>query len=137
MVSPPILLGLGTMVFWGLWAVFARVATRSLLPETAMVISYGTSVPVVLAYIALQQKSVSLSIDGVVFALIAGIFAAFGAVCFYAGLSYGQTAIVTTIGALYFLVAAVLSAFLFGESLGLKEVFGVMFAVLAVVLFTL
>lgn len=136
MVSPAVLFGLGTMVFWGLWAIFAKVATRSLLPETAMVISYGASVPIVLAYIAVQEKTVSLSADGVAFALLAGLFGAIGGVCFYAGLSHGRTAIVTTVGALYFLVAALLGVVFFGESIGLEEVAGIGFAVLAVVLFS-
>lgn len=136
MVSPALLFALGTMVFWGLWAIFAKVATRSLLPETAMVISYAASVPIVLTYIAVQEKNISLSISGVGFALLAGLFGAIGGVCFYAGLSHGRTAVVTTVGALYFIVAASLGVVFLGESIGLREIAGMGFAIAAVVLFS-
>jgi uncharacterized membrane protein len=70
----------------------------------------------------------------VAFAGLAGVFAGAGAVAFYAGLAEGNSAVVTTVSALYFVVAALLGVAVLGESLGLRDVAGVGFAVLAIAL---
>lgn len=68
------------------------------------------------------------------FAGLAGVFAGAGAVGFYDGLSEGNSAVVTTVSALYFVVAALLGVVVLGESLGLRDVTGIGFAVLAIAL---
>ena len=133
MVSP-VLFAVVAMLAWGLWAALADVATRTIDPTVAMVLSYATSVGVALAYVALSGQEVSLEGSGVGWALAAGVFAGVGAVAFYAGLADGRTGVVTTISALYFVVAALVGVAVLGESLGLREVAGVGFAVLAVAL---
>lgn len=122
------------MVSWGVWAVLADVATRTIQPTSAMILSYGTSVVVALGYLAYQGQSPVLGEVGVYFALASGVFAGVGAVAFYAGLESGRTGIVTTISALYFVVAALLGIIVLGESVGAREVTGIGFAVVAVVL---
>lgn len=127
-------LGLLAMLSWGVWAVLATVATRSLAPTAAMVVSYATGVAVALGYLAVADRPVALEARGVGFALAAGVFAGAGAVAYYAGLDRGTTAVVTTVSALYFVVAAVLGVAVLRESLAPSDVAGVGFAVLAVVL---
>ena len=67
-------------------------------------------------------------------ALGAGVFAGIAAVAFYAGPERGQTSVVTTVSALYFVVAAVLGVAVLGETVEATDVAGVGFAVLSVVL---
>lgn len=122
------------MVAWGLWAALADVATRSIPPEMAMIVSYLTGVAVAGVYVLGGDRPVEFAGDGVAIAAVAGVFAGMGAVAFYAGLSAGRTGVVTTISALYFVVAALVGIAVLGESLGIREVLGVAFAVLAVVL---
>lgn len=126
--------GFVAMLLWGLWALFAKLATENIAPTTAMILSYATSVGVAIGYVAFTTSSIELTSRGVGFALIAGIFAGGGAVAYYSGLDHGSTGVITTISALYFVIAALLGALLLGESLGLREVLGVGFAALAVVL---
>lgn len=122
------------MVAWGLWAALADVATRSIPPEVAMIVSYLTGVAVAGVYVVGADRPVELAGEGVAIAAIAGAFAGAGAVAFYAGLAAGRTAVVTTISALYFVVAAFVGVAVLGESLGVREILGVLFAVVAVVL---
>jgi uncharacterized membrane protein len=122
------------MSLWGLWALFAKLATESLAPTTAMIVSYATSVGVAVGYVALTQDSVALTGRGVGFALAAGVFAGAGAVAYYAGLDYGSTGVVTTVSALYFVVAALLGALFLGEPLGLRRLAGIALATGAVAL---
>lgn len=134
MTYAPVAYALLAMVAWGLWAVLADVATDTIEPTLAMVLSYATSVAVAVGYVVLAGKEVTLEGQGVGLALVAGVFAGVGAVAFYAGLSAGRTGVVTTISALYFVVAVILGVTVLGEPLGLREAAGVGFAVLAVAL---
>ena len=124
------------MLAWGLWAALADVATRSIPPEMAMIVSYVTSVAVATTYVITTDKPINLAGEGVAFAAAAGIFAGIGAVAFYSGLSVGRTGIVTTISAMYFIVAALIGIAVLGDSLSLRDAAGIGFAVLAIVLLT-
>lgn len=123
------------MLSWGLWAAFANAATESMEPETAMIVSYATSVVIALGYVALfRQEAATIPTDGLAMAVLAGVFSGVGAVGFYAGLNFGRTSVVTTVSALYFVVSAAIGIVYFDDSLGLREVAGIGFAVVAVVL---
>lgn len=126
--------GLVAMLSWGVWTVLAKIATRTIAPETAMIVSYATSIPVALAFLVLRGGEVNLVGRGIGIALLAGLFGGLGAVSFYVGLSYGRTAIVTTVSALYFVVAAVIGILVLGESVATRDAAGIGFAVLAVLL---
>jgi drug/metabolite transporter (DMT)-like permease len=136
MVRTAIALGLVTMVLWGGWSATAKVATRYVAPETAMGISYATGAVVAIAYIALGRGAGTLSLPprGVALALGAGIFSGIGGIAFYAGLQQGESAVVTTVSAMYFIVAAIVGVIVLGETLGLRELAGIGFAVVAVAL---
>ena len=100
-----------------------------------MIISYVASVGVALIYLyVIRGGPTSLSGRGVGLALVAGVFGAVGAIAFYVGLNAGRTAIVTTISALYFVVAAVIGVVVLGETVGVRDAAGVGFAVIAVLL---
>jgi uncharacterized membrane protein len=57
-----------------------------------------------------------------------------GAVAFYAGLAEGDSAVVTAASGLYLVVAALLGVAVLGESLALRDVAGIGFAMLAIAL---
>jgi bacterial/archaeal transporter family protein len=122
------------MLGWGVWTVLANEATKTVAPELAMILSYATSVIVAAGYVVIVGEPITLERTGTAYALVAGVFAGIGAVAFYTGLSYGQTGIVTTVSALYFVVAALLGITILGESLGPTDVAGIGFAIIAVFL---
>jgi len=134
MLSSPLAWALVAMLAWGVWAVVANVATRSLSPEFAMVVSYATGALLAAGYIGVQPISITLDREGLFFAVLAGAFAGIGTIAFYVGLDRGRTGIVTTVSALYFVVAAVIGVVLLDETLTLRHAAGLGCAVLAVVL---
>lgn len=134
MSSHAVALAVVAMLAWGVWTILANEATQSIDPELAMILSYAASVVVALGYVAAQNEAVVLERQGVTLALAAGVFAGIGAVAFYSGLSVGRASIVTTVSALYFVVAAVLGILVLGESLAFKDALGIAFAVAAVTL---
>ncbi len=134
MTRMAILYGLLAMFGWGLWTVLAKLATDSVPPALAMAISYATAVIVALTYVYTRRGGFVLDMDGMVLAAAAGVFAGIGAVAFYMGLETGRTSIITTVSALYFVVAAVIGILLLGEPVDLTDIGGIGFAVVAVVL---
>jgi hypothetical protein len=77
-----------------------------------------------LGYVALTDGSINVTGPGVGFELVAGVFAGAGAVAHYAGLDYGSSGVITTVSALYFVVAALLGVVVLGESFGLPNSWG-------------
>ncbi|WP_227356878.1 EamA family transporter [Haladaptatus salinisoli] len=134
MVRTAVLFALVGMVSWGAWALFADFSTRTLAPEVSMAVSYAVGVGVALAYIAAQSGSVSLAGSGVAFAVVGGLFSGVGSISYYAALQRGNTAVATTVTALYFVVAAVMGVVFLGESVDVRDVAGIGLAVGAVVL---
>ena len=131
----PILLAVVTMIAWGLWAIFARLATDSILPETAMGISYAVGTLVAVTYIAAMRKvPATVVYDGLFYAALAGIASAAGGIALYAALARGDAAIVTTISALYFVVAAVIAVVFLEESLQTTDTAGILLAGIAITL---
>lgn len=75
-----------------------------------------------------------MGVRGGLLSVAAGLFAALGLVSLYVGLSLGSTAVVSTIGALYFVVAALIGVLLLGEPLSPTRVAGIGLAVVSIVL---
>lgn len=136
MYQSAVFYGMLAMVGWGIWSVLAKLATRAMAPPTAMVISYGTGAFIVLGFVLSQSGELILPRNGVLLAAVAGIFAGIGGVSFYMGLSQGRAAVVTTISALYFGVAALIGIFVLGESIDAWDIGGMGFAILAVIFLT-
>ncbi|WP_435360846.1 EamA family transporter [Haloarchaeobius sp. DFWS5] len=135
MFNAPVFWALLAMVAWGLWAVVADVATRTVSPTVAMIVSYLVGTTLAVGYVLSRPESVSYTRDGLLVAAVAGVFSGIGAVAFYAGLESGDdTGLVTTISALYFVVAAAIAIVAFDQSFELRDVAGLGCAVLAVVL---
>jgi uncharacterized membrane protein len=122
------------MLAWGAWALLADLATRNLAPAVAMVVSYVAGAALVAGYVLLGSSGVDLPPRGVGLAVLAGVASAVGVVAFYTGLEAGRASIVTTVSALYFVVAGVLGVLVLGESVSGRELLAVGFAVAAVVL---
>jgi transporter family protein len=120
------------MVAWGVWAVVAEIATDSVAPEVAMVVSYVTGAALALGYVLTQPESIEYSTRGIGIAAVAGVFAGMGAVAFYAGLDEGSTTIVTTVSALYFVVAAIIAIVLLNDAADVRTIAGLVAAGVAV-----
>lgn len=135
MLRAALLYAVVAMITWGVWSVLAKLATQSLPPALAMVISYATGAAIALGYVFVTRgPGLSLPTEGVLMAGAAGLFAGIGAVAFYAGLQSGRSAVVTTVSALYFVVAALIGVLVLGETVDASDVAGVGFAVVAVAL---
>lgn len=129
-------LAVGASVAWGFWAVFVRLAQRTLLSETVVVISYLVGGALALCYLLYTPEVSTWSLAGVGYAVAAGVTTGVGSLLYYAALRNADVGVVSTITGLYFVVAAVLGVVVLDEGVTLQKVAGVAFAALAIVLFT-
>ena len=126
--------GLITMVSWGLWLVFGNAASESIDPRTAAAISYLVAAPLALGFIIVSDASLAVTTRGGLLAALAGLFTAIGLISTYVGLSGGSTTIVSTIGAMYFVVAAIIGMLVLGDEVTMTKLTGIAFAAIGVAL---
>ena len=133
-MNSAILFALGTTFTWGLWLVLADLASDAVSPVTAAAITYVVAAVVVGGYALASGAPLDVGVRGGLLSVAAGLFAAIGLVSLYVGLSLGSTATVSTVGALYFVVAAAIGVFALDDPLSPTQVAGIGLAVVSIVL---
>ncbi|MFC7173537.1 EamA family transporter [Haloplanus litoreus] len=133
-VNSALLFGLGTMIAWGFWITLGDIASNSIDPVTAAAISYVAAAVVTTAYAVVSDASLVVTNRGLLFSVVAGVAAAIGVVSTFVGVSVGSTAVVATIGGMYFVTAAAIGVAVLGEPISLTKVAGIGLAVVAIVL---
>lgn len=124
------------MLSWGLWVVFADLAGETLTGEVIVVITYLVGGLIGIGYLLIAGTVPSVSSTAVTYAVLSGIFFGIGGLAYYAALRRSATAAVTTIAAMYFVVASLLAVLFFGESLRVRDFIGIGLAICAVVTLT-
>ncbi len=133
-VQSAVTFGLLTMVSWGVWIVVGNAASESMDPRTAAAISYLVAALLAVGFVLVSGASLSVTPRGVTLASVAGLFAGIGFVSMYVGLSRGSTTVVSTLGAMYFVVAAFIGIAVLGDELTTTRAAGLLLAGVAVVL---
>jgi len=133
-LSSAVTFGLLTMVSWGIWIVVGNAASESIDPTTAAAISYVVAAILAVGYVFVSGASLAITPRGGVLAGVAGLFAGIGFVSMYIGLSRGSTAVVSTLGAMYFIVAAVIGMAVLGDEITTTRVAGLLLAGVGVIL---
>ncbi len=100
-----------------------------------MGISYAVGTLVVVTYIVVTRTiPTAVVYDGLFYATLAGVASAAGRIALYAALARGDAAIVTTISALYFIVAVVIAVVFLEEPLQMTDTAGILLAGIAIAL---
>ncbi|WP_136589533.1 EamA family transporter [Salinigranum halophilum] len=123
---------------WGAWALFTKLATRTLAPEAVLVVSYLVGSAIGLGFLLWTGEESLLGAfadtPGLSYAVAGGVATGLGSVAYYTGLQSGSVSVVSTVTALYFVVAVLLGVFLLGEPFSATKALGVALAIGAVVL---
>ncbi|ADE02876.1 EamA family transporter [Haloferax volcanii] len=135
-VDSAALFGLITMVTWGIWIVVGNAASESMDPRTAAAISYLVAALLAFGFIVVSDASLVVTARGGLLAGVAGLCTGVGLISMYIGFTHGSTTVVSTLGAMYFVVAAVIGVVVLGENLTVTKLTGIAFAVLGIVLVT-
>ncbi len=135
-IDSAVFFGSITMVTWGVWVVLGNAASESIDPRTAAAISYLVAGPLALGFILLSDASLTITARGGLLAGTAGLFTGIGLISMYVGLSRGSTTTVSTLGAMYFVIAAIIGMVVLGDKVTITRLAGIAFAVIGVVLVT-
>ncbi|WP_135305585.1 EamA family transporter [Haloarcula amylovorans] len=135
-IDSGIFFGLITMLSWGIWIIIGNAASESIDPRTAAAISYLVAGLLSLGFIVVSDASLAVTMRGGMLAGAAGLFAGIGLISMYIGFSQGSTTMVSTLGAMYFVVAAIIGIVVLGDNITITKFTGIAFAGLSIVLIT-
>ena len=129
-------LTLVTILAWGSWGLFGKLAVERIDQQ---VLLWGSLImmPIIfLVYLAATGELASLKMDraGIGFALLGGVGAGIGTVCFYLLLSRERAALAVPLTSLYPAITVILAFLFLKEHVSASQVLGILFALAAAAL---
>ena len=122
------------MVTFGAWGFFPKLAVSYITPQSALIYQVIGGLLVGIVGLALVNFKPETHPMGILYALLTGITGVLGTLFYYAAASRGQISIVVSLTALYPLITILLAIIFLQETLVLKQMIGLGFAVAAIVL---
>ena len=123
-----------SLVLWGVWGVFQKLATNQMAPRNVYFASALGGIAVVLVMLSFSKFPLRMSFEGAFFGVLAGVCSSLGGLLFLQALSRGEAALVITFTALYPVVSIILSFIVLDEAITLKQGIGIVLALFSMVL---
>jgi len=124
------------LLAYGLWGFFPKLSI-GLINSKEFIIYNTIGVIIVSLLILLFLGKPSFNIRGITFAMLTGIFGVIGTLFFVSALARGKASVVVTMTALYPLIVIALAKIFLNEPITLKQGIGIVFALIALVLFSI
>jgi transporter family protein len=125
---------LASLVLYGLWGFFPKLTVAYLDSRSAMIYYILGGLLVGLVVLATLKIQPAFHPRGVVFAILTGVFGFAGTLCFFAAASRGRISLVVSITALYPLITILLAVIFLKEPLTIKQLTGMVCALVAILL---
>ncbi len=122
------------MVTFGAWGFFPKLAVKFISPQSALIYQVLGAMLVGIVGLAMLNFKPETHPMGVLYAFLTGITGVLGTFFYYAAASRGQISIVVSLTALYPLITIALALVFLHETLVMKQVIGLFFAVAAIIL---
>jgi bacterial/archaeal transporter family protein len=123
---------------WGGWALFSKLGSREIPPETMQFLFTIGTLPVCIALLFFRRFKLENSPKGIFYAVLNGILAGVGGLALFAAYhTNSNTSLVTTATALYPVITVLLAVIVLRERLRPVQALGLIFAVIAFVMFSL
>ena len=123
-----------TVVTWGLWGVFSKLASNYSKPKQALLFQTVGVLAFAVVVLFMEKFRFEWSLPGFTWAALGGFFAFVGFLTFFAALDTGKASTVVTLSALYPLVTILLSVSFLHETLTTRQGIGIAVALVASVL---
>ena len=123
-----------TVLTWGLWGVFSKIASNYAKPRQALLFQTAGVLIFALLVLTLENFRIEWHAVGFTWAALGGFFAFIGFLTFFAALEQGKASTVVTLSALYPLVTIILSIAFLHEKLTPRQGIGIVLALIASVL---
>ena len=122
------------MVTFGAWGFFPKLAVNFISPQSALIYQVIGGLLVGLVGLAMLNFKPETHPMGVLYAFLTGITGVLGTFFYYVAAGKGQISIVVSLTALYPLITILLAIVFLHETLVMKKIVGLFFAVAAIVL---
>lgn len=122
------------LLSFGLWGLFTKLAVTHIDSKSALI--YQTIGVLIIGVLTLSSMSFKVATDtkGLSYALLTGFAYGIGCLFYFVAASKGKIITVVTLTALYPLVTILLAYLLLKEGVNLKQLLGIGFAFIAIVL---
>jgi len=125
------------LLIWGFWGFFPKLATNYINPKSVLVYEVIGAIIVGIIVLSFIKFKPEFHAKGITFAILTGIAGTLGALFFILAVSRGKTSVVVTTTALYPLVTIILAFLILKEPITLKQGIGMIFALMAMILFSI
>ena len=122
------------VVFWGFWGFFIKLAATQLSWQQVFIVTSSITFVFSLLTFVIVKPSFEIGSQGVNYALIAGVLGALALIFFNMAIKEGNAIIVVPLTSLYPVITVVLSYFILSEKLTFTKGFGIILALIAIVL---
>jgi drug/metabolite transporter (DMT)-like permease len=125
------------VICWAAWALFSKFGSREIPPETMQFFFTVGTVPIGLALLAARHGKLEKSPRGITYGVLNGILSGLGGLTLFAAYHTGaNTAVITVATSLYPIITVLLAVLILHERLGLRQVLGLVFAGISIVIFS-
>jgi transporter family protein len=125
-----------TMICWGIWGFIPKITTRYINPLSASVFEgLGSAIFAFIILFFLNFKP-EIHSKGVSLAFVTGLLGMLGALFYLFAMPKGKVSVIATLIALNPVITIGLAYFILKEPITLKEGAGMVFAFIAIILFT-
>lgn len=127
-----------TIIGWAGWAILLKVGSVEIPSKPSLFLQTFGMVPLAIVLVLAGSTGNSRNKKGVTYSLMNGAITGIGILCLLAAYrSGGNTSVVSVTASLYPLVTFALAALLLREKLSRSQMFGLILATVAIILFSL
>jgi len=125
-----------TLICWGIWGFLPKITTRYINPLSASVFEGLASATFALIILFSLNFKPEIHPKGVSLAFMTGLLGMLGALFYLYAMPKGKVSVIATVVALNPVITISLAYFILKEPITLKEGIGMVFAFIAIILFT-
>ncbi|MFZ5775016.1 MAG: EamA family transporter [Thermodesulfobacteriota bacterium] len=125
-----------SLFIYGLWGFFPKLAVTHIQPASALVYEIGGALLVGLFALYLVDFRPEVHAQGILFAVLTGVAGMAGTLFYFSAAKTGKISVVVSMTALYPLITILLAAVFLHEPISARQMLGMVFAVIAILLFT-
>ncbi len=123
---------------WGAWAMLSKLGSQEIPPDTMQFLFTIGTIPVGLALLIARRGELEKSPRGISYGILNGVLSGLGGLTLFAAYhTNGNTTLITATSALYPMITVVLAVAILHERFRPIQALGLVFAAVAIVIFSL
>lgn len=123
---------------WGAWALFSKLGSREIPPATMQFLFTAGTLPICLGLLIARRGKLEKSPRGITYGVLNGILSGVGGLTLFAAYhTNGNTSLITVATALYPMITVILAVSILRERFRPIQALGLVFAAIAIVIFSL